>query len=101
MAKVTQTAIDNFLAAKRVAVVGASRNPKEFSRSLFRELLKHGYEAIPVHPFAEELDGRKCFKSIKDIMPAPERALILLPVEKTEQDVLDCAAAGLKDIWLH
>jgi predicted CoA-binding protein len=101
MGKITKAAIEHFLSARRIAVIGPSRKRMEYSRMLFRELLKQGYDAIPVHPEAEELDGRKCFKNIQDIQPPPERALILLPVEKTEQAVLDCAAAGVKDIWLH
>jgi uncharacterized protein len=101
MAKVTRRKIEEFLSAKRIAVIGASRNPKEYSRSLFQELLKHGYDAIPVNPNADELDGRKCRKNVKDISPAPERALILLPEDLTEQAVLDCAEAGVRDIWLH
>jgi predicted CoA-binding protein len=101
MAKVTRAAIGDFLAAKRIAVVGASRHEKEYSRSLFRELLKHGYDATPVNPYVEELDGRKCFKSVKDISPPPERALLVLPEDKTEQAVVDCADAGIKHVWLH
>lgn len=101
MAKVTIAAINHFLSAKRIAVIGPSRSRNDYSRLLFRELLKHGYDAKPVNPNAEELDGVKCFKNIKEIDPAPERALILLPEDKTEQAVLDCAAAGVRDIWLH
>lgn len=101
MAKVTRAAINDFLSARRIAVIGPSRNRKDYSRSLFRELLRHGYDAIPVNPNVEELDGRKCFKNIRDISPVPDRALILLPEDKTEQAVLDCADAGVKDIWLH
>ena len=101
MAKITKARIKDFLSAKRIAVIGASRSPREYSRSLYRELLKHGYDAIPVNPNTDELDGRRCFKNIKDISPAPERALIVLPEDKTEQAVLDCADAGVKNIWLH
>ena len=101
MAKVTRAAIDGFLAAKRIAVIGASRHEKEYSRSLYKELLSHGYDAIPVNPYVEELDGRRCYKNVKEISPAPERALIVLPEDKTEQAVIDCADAGVKDIWLH
>jgi hypothetical protein len=49
MAKVTRKKIDEFLSAKSIAVIGASRNKKEYSRSLFQELLKHGFDAIPVN----------------------------------------------------
>jgi uncharacterized protein len=101
MAKVTRAAIKDFLAAKRIAVVGVSRNEREYSRSLFQELLRHGYDAIPVNPYVEELDGKRCFKNVRDVSPAPERALLVLPEDKTEQAVLDCADAGVKDVWLH
>lgn len=101
MAKVTRAAINDFLAAKRIAVVGVSRNQREYSRSLFQELLRHGYDAIPVNPYVEELDGKRCFKNVREVSPAPERALLVLPEDKTEQAVLDCADAGVKDVWLH
>jgi predicted CoA-binding protein len=101
MAKVTRKTINDFLSAKRIAVIGLSRNSKEYSRSLFKELLKHGYEAIPVNPLVDEIEGYKCFKNVKDISPAPERALILLSEDKTEQAVVDCADAGITNVWLH
>ncbi|MFB3895952.1 MAG: CoA-binding protein [bacterium] len=101
MAKVTKQRINEFLAVKRIAVIGASRNEKEYSRMLYKELIKQGYSAIPVNPNIAELDGVKCYQNIKEIMPVPERALILLSEDKTEQAVIDCADAGIKDIWLH
>ena len=101
MAKITRGEIGQFLAAKRIAVIGVSRKPKEYSRLLFQELLKHGYDVIPVNPAATEIDGKVCFGSVADISPAPERAVIILPEEKTERAVLDCAEAGIRDMWLY
>jgi uncharacterized protein len=101
MAKVTKKRIDDFLAAKRIAVIGPSRNEKEYSRMLFKELVKQGYDAIPVNPNIAELDGVKCYPNVKEIKPAPDRALILLSEDKTEQAVIDCADAGINHIWLH
>jgi predicted CoA-binding protein len=101
MAKVTRAAIEQFLSAKTIAVIGASRDEKSYSGSLFAELLKHGYEAIPVNPTAGEIAGKTAYKSVAEIRPVPERALILLPEDKTEQAVIDCANAGIKNVWLH
>jgi predicted CoA-binding protein len=101
MAKVTRAAIHEFLAAKRIAVIGASRDEKTYSGMLFAELLKHGYDAIPVNPSASEIAGRAAYRSVTEIRPAPERALILLPEDKTEQAVIDCADAGIQRVWLH
>jgi len=36
--------IQDFLAQKRIAVVGVSRDPKGFSRGLLRSMRQHGYE---------------------------------------------------------
>ncbi len=48
----TRREIDGFLALKRVAMVGVSRDPRDFSRMLFREMKKRGYDMVPVNPGA-------------------------------------------------
>lgn len=101
MEKVTRARISEFLSAKRIAVIGVSRKPKEYSRLLFEELLKRGYDAIPVNPAADQIDGKPCFRSVQEISPTPERAVIVLPQDKTERAVIDCADAGIRDIWLY
>ena len=101
MAQVSRKRIDDFLQGKRIAFIGVSRGKNEYSRMLFRELQKHGYQVVPVNPQAQEIEGQKCWAKVVDIDPTPDRAIITLPVELTEQAVLDCAAAGIKDIWLH
>ena len=45
----TRAAIDDFLAQKRLALVGLSRNPKSFSHTVYKELVDHGYEVIAVN----------------------------------------------------
>ena len=46
----SKRAIDSFLSCRRIAVVGVSRDPKDFSRAVLRELLKRGYDVVPVSP---------------------------------------------------
>ena len=54
--------IDGFLALKRIAVVGVSRNPKEISYTLWQELRQRRYDAVPVNPAATEIDGKRCLR---------------------------------------
>ena len=61
--------IDDFLGLKRLLVVGVSRNPKDFTRTLFRELRERGYDAIPIHPEASEMDGVRCFAHVAEVAP--------------------------------
>ena len=52
---------------KTVAIVGLSRNPSKDSHAVANYLQTEGYEIIPVNPFCEEVMGKKCYKSLKDI----------------------------------
>ena len=98
---ITKKNLDDFLAVKRIAVIGMSRNKMDYSRMLMNEFSKGGYEIIPVNPAADEIAGVKAYKNIKDIKPKPERVIMLLPADKTEQGMIDVAEAGIKDVWMH
>lgn len=97
----TTTAVNTFLAWRRPALVGVSRNPKEFSRALMRELLARGYDAVPVNPAAEEIEGRRCFRSVAEIVPPVDGALLLTAPDRSAAAVRDCLAAGVRRIWFH
>jgi hypothetical protein len=99
--KGTREVIDEFLGQKRIAVVGVSRNPKDFSAGLLREFRKRGYEVAPVNPHVSEIDGLRCFARVQDIAPAVEGALLMTPPKITEQVVRDCAEAGIRRVWMH
>ena len=93
--------IHDFLNQKRLALVGVSSKEKDFTRALFREFLKRGYDAVPVNPNASEMEGRRCFSRVQDIAPPVDGALIMTPPKVTESVVLDCDAAGIRRIWLY
>ena len=101
MSRAGRQAIDEFLSLKRIAFVGVSRNPRDFSRTLFTELLRRGYDLVPVHPKAAEIEGRPCYAAVSDINPPVEAALVLTPSALAEPVVRDCAAAGVSHVWLH
>jgi len=93
--------IQEFLDQKRIAVVGVSRNPNDFSRVLFREFERRGYDVVPVNPEADEIEGKKCFGHIQEIFPPVDAALLMTAPEVTEGVVRDCAAAGVDRVWMH
>jgi predicted CoA-binding protein len=93
--------IDEFLAQKRIAFVGVSRDPNAFSRKLFQEFRRHGYEMLPVNPNAAEIDGLPCRPHVLDIQPPPDAAVLMTSRENTYHALLDCEQAGIRRVWLH
>ncbi|HST13015.1 MAG TPA: CoA-binding protein, partial [Terriglobales bacterium] len=86
--------IQDFLALHRIAMVGVSRAPNDFSRKLFREMCDRGYDMVPVNRVAAEIDGRECFQCLQAIRPALEGVLVMTPAYETLRVAQDCAEAG-------
>lgn len=99
--RATKSEIQEFLATRRIAIVGVSRNPRDFSRTLFHEFETRGYDVIPVNPAVADVNGRKCFRSVADVMPAVKAALLMTPPSVTEQVVRDCQLAGVRHVWMY
>jgi len=93
--------IQDFLGQKRLAVVGVSRQPKDFSHTLFQELRKRGYDAVPVNPQAKEIDEQPCFARLQDVHPSVDSALLMTSPSATDAVVRDCAEAGIKRVWMY
>ncbi len=93
--------IDAFLAEKRLALVGVSRNPKDYSRLLMRELLQRGYDVVPVNPVAQEIEGRKSVARVQEIAPGLAAALLVTAPKTTESVVHDCIGAGVRFLWIR
>ncbi len=47
---IDQRSAEEFLASGRIAVIGASDDPKNFGGTILRELLAHGIDAVAVNP---------------------------------------------------
>ncbi len=93
--------IREFLAQKRIAIAGMSRDPTSFSSVMFTELQRRGYDVVPVNPNASALQGQTCFARMQDIQPAVDAALLLTSPEATESVVNDCAEANIKRVWMY
>jgi len=99
--KVALDTIENFLAHKRIAMVGVSRESKDFSVTLFKELRRRGYEVVPVNPKTSEVLGQPCFARVQEIQPPVEAALLMTSPDVTDEVVHDCAEAGIRRVWMY
>jgi predicted CoA-binding protein len=88
-----------FLALPRIAVVGVSRDPRDFSRAVLRALLERGLDVVPVNPGAEELEGRRAFPRLGAVSPPAQGALLLVPSSQADAVAADAVAAGIRHLW--
>ncbi len=82
-------------------MVGVSRDPKHFSRKLFRTLSERGHAMLPVNPSALEIDGIHCYPSIEAIPFPVKCALLMTPRKVTDHVVEECASAGSDLVWIY
>jgi acyl-CoA synthetase (NDP forming) len=90
--------IDELLRQKRLALV-VSRNPRDFSRSVWRAMRARGFKLV--NPHAVEVDGLPCSQRVQDIAPTPHGALLMTPAATTGDVVGDCASAGVRRVRIN
>lgn len=99
--KSTKQKIDELLSSEKIALVGVSRNKKKFGYVSYKTLIEKGYNILPVNPNANEIDGRKCFKSISDLPSDVESVIIMTPKEYTDEVLGKAIKKGIKNIWVQ
>lgn len=94
-------AAERFLALDRIAVAGVSRDTSQPANLIFRRLRDTGHEVFAVNPQATEVEGVAAYASVAAV-PAPvEGVVVVTPPEAAAGVVADCAAAGVRWVWLH
>ena len=95
-------AASEFLAKKRVAVTGVSRQPKGHgSNVVYQRLRARGYEVFAVNPNAEEVEGDRCYHDLRSIPGGVEAVVIATRPEVAEETMRECAELDIKHVWMH
>jgi acetyl coenzyme A synthetase (ADP forming)-like protein len=70
-----------------VAVIGASPEDGKIGNSVMKNLINGGYEGsiYPIHPRAEEILDKKCYKSVMDIPGDVDIAIFCIPARFVAQ----------------
>jgi predicted CoA-binding protein len=86
---------------KNIAMVGLSNNPFRPSHFAAIYMLANGYNIIPVNPACQEILGRKCYASLRDI-PEPVDIVDVFRKPADVPPLVDEAIAiGAKVLWLQ
>lgn len=72
---------------KTVAVVGLSRGLGKDSHRVSAYLKNHGFNIIPVNPFADEILGEKSYKTLLDIPSEIQKTIEVVDIFRPSKDV--------------
>ena len=88
------------LGLERVAVVGCSTSPEKDAHTVPKYLLEHGYDVVPVNPFADEVLGREAYDSLADVPGEIDVVDVFRPSDEVS-DVVDAALErdDVKVVW--
>ncbi len=74
-----------------VAVIGASSEEGKIGNSVMKNLINGGYkgEIYPINPSADEIMGRKAYKSVKDVPGKIDVAVFAIPAKFVAQALIE------------
>jgi acyl-CoA synthetase (NDP forming) len=83
---------------RSVAIIGASENPNKVGGRPVHYLQKFGFKGriFPINPSRTEIQGHKCYPSLRDLPEAPEMVIVAVAGDNAIGAVEDCAAHGVK-----
>jgi hypothetical protein len=95
--------VHDFLAQKRIAVVGVSRDGGHHpvGNLIYRRLKTTGHDVFAVNPRMQTFEGDPCYANLKSIPGGVDGVMIVTRPEVTEHIVHDCADAGVRRVWMH
>ena len=98
-----ETKVHEFLAQKRIAVAGVSRDKSHHPAGnlIYQRLKRTGHEVFPVNPNMPSFEGDRCYPDLQSIPGGVDGVVIITRPETTQQIVRDCSSAGVRRVWMH
>lgn len=93
--------VQHFLAARRMAVAGVSRDRRQPANAIFQRLRDTGHDVVPINPNAETLEGVACYPDVVSVPGELDAVLIASHPRVGLSLVRQCAARGVRHVWFH
>lgn len=95
-------AITDFLAQRRIAVVGVSRHSAGHGGNVvYKRLRERGYEVFAVNPNADTVEGDACYRNLASIPGSVDAVVIATSAREANAVVRDCTRLGIRRAWMH
>ena len=93
--------VDEFLALKRIAVVGVSDKRETGCNLNYQKFKSSGYTVFAINPRLETYDGDTCYPDLRSLPEKPDGVFILASPKVTDQIVQECIDLGVRHVWMH
>jgi predicted CoA-binding protein len=93
--------IKDFMALKKFAIIGATDNKKKYGHQILVNLKNRGYKVYPINPRLSEIEGVKCYSSLRELPEKVDVVDFVVPPQVTETVLRECRELGLSRIWLQ
>lgn len=100
MSKV-DTLVQDFLAQKKIAVVGVSDKRETGCNMGYRRFKEAGYTVYAVNPRLTTFEGAPCYPDLQSIPDKPDAVFILANPKVTDLIVQQCVDLGVHHVWMH
>lgn len=84
-----------------VAVVGASSDRQKFGNQAVRAFEARGYRVIPVNPREAEIEGHRCYPSLRDVPGAIDLVSLYVPPDVGARVMNDIAHLAIREVWIN
>lgn len=93
--------VQDFLAQKRIAVTGLSRNKDSGAGAIYLKLREHGHQVFPIHPEAEAFYGDQCYPSLSAIPDGVDAVFVMNSPDVSAKIVDEAIGLGIRRVWMH
>ena len=95
--------VNDFLAQKRIAVAGVSRNNGHHPTGnlIYRRLKASGHAVFPINPHMQTFEGDRCYPDLRSLPGGVDGVVIVTRPEVAEQIVRNAGEAGVGRVWMH
>ncbi len=87
--------------ATRIAVIGASNDPAKYGNIIVKNLLRHGYTVLPIHPSEGEIAGLPAHAHVADIAGPIAIADLVVPPKVALRVIAELDPQQVRVIWLQ
>ncbi len=89
--------LDHILNPSSIAVIGASKDPLKWGHMLLSNIMNGGFQGkvYPINPTADEIEGLKCYSTVKEIPGDVDLAILVVPIRVVPQVIRECVEKGV------